>query len=180
MQRASLFYSLLNNAWQLGGSTHTETSSDLRGPRCSLGAWRGWSYINTCAYRMLECPLTLFRCRQVHMDMLPMTPSHLSSSLTEQARAGVFHDSGCWDSFLLVSFDRLTRVVAYSAGGWLLSHGVAERAGSKVLREVQAWLLAIPTQPLSGVFLLLRILAQALGLFISLGFLVNASGLLIW
>ena len=104
----------------------------------------------------------------------------VGSQLTTEARAGVFHDSGCWDTVLLVGFDRLVRLGMYSAGGWLLSHGLAERASNKVAREVRVWVQGLPTRPLWGVVSLLRLLAVGLGLFAGLGLGLSVVGAVGW
>jgi hypothetical protein len=100
--------------------------------------------------------------------------------LTIEARAGVFHDSGCWDTLLLVGFDRLVRLGMYSAGGWLLSHGLAERASNKVAREVRVWVQGLPTRSLWGVVSLLRLLAVSLGLCAGLGLSLSILGAAGW
>lgn len=104
----------------------------------------------------------------------------VGSQLTIEAHAGVFHDSGCWDTFLLVGFDRSVRLGMYSAGGWLLSHGLAERAGNKVAREVRVWVRGLPTRPLWGLGSLLQLLALGLGLFVGLGLGLGVLGAVGW
>ena len=74
------------------------------------------------------------------------------------AYLGVFQDSGCWDSFILVAFDHTVRSVTQGAGGWILAHGVAERAGQKVLRELSGSSAFYSTQYVSTIVGLLRVL----------------------
>jgi hypothetical protein len=110
----------------------------------------------------------------------PLPRSTVENQLAAEARAGIFQDSGCWDTLVLVSFDRSVRLVCYSLGGWVLSHGLAERAGNKVVREIQVWVQYAPTRPLVGVFLLLRTLAFSLGLLAGLWLVLSLVSSVCW
>lgn len=81
---------------------------------------------------------------------------------------------------MLTGFDRLVRLGTYSAGGWLLSHGLAERASNKIAREVRGWAQSLPTRPLWGVVPLLQLLAVGLGLFAGLGLSLSILGAVGW
>ena len=97
------------------------------------------------------------------------TLTHLSQRLLQRAEQGVFSDSGCWDSFLLRSFDRLIRALFGLTATPLSEHGAGERAGTKVLRELQKAAKVQPTRSSQPILRLLCTFAMGGGLLLMLG-----------
>jgi hypothetical protein len=95
--------------------------------------------------------------------------THLSQRLLQRAEQGVFSDSGCWDSLILRGFDRLIRALFGLTATPLSEHGASERAGTKVLRELQKVAKAQPTRSSQPILRLLYAFAVGGALLLTLG-----------
>lgn len=102
--------------------------------------------------------------------MLPLGRSwpalnHQDERVLTAAARGVFKDSGCWDSYLLRSFDQAFRLYALFTLAPLSDHSVGERASLKLARELRGFLTNTTTRHTYHVLTGLRLVGLSLSLF---------------
>ena len=91
-----------------------------------------------------------------------MFQQHRPALAQEQARAGVFADSGAWETALLLLFDSMFRGGFWSTLLPLSDHGVGERAATKLSATLLTYANHSSTRNLFGLNLLLRSLGATL------------------